>query len=140
MSFQAYLDNIKTKTGKSADDFIVLAKTKGLLDPKVKAGEIVDWLKKEYELGHGHSMAIYAVFKTYLENSSKAKKDKEGVFSFLAQPAQRALESAGITTLKQLSKITEDELNGLHGIGKNATVQLKDLLSKNRLSLAKSKK
>lgn len=68
MSFQAYLDNIKTKTGKTGDDFKKLAEKKkflqnGELDPKVKAGEIVNWLKEEYELGHGHAMAIFAYFK-----------------------------------------------------------------------------
>ena len=35
----------------------------GQLKPKVKAGEIVDWLKEEFELGHGHAMAIYALLK-----------------------------------------------------------------------------
>ena len=30
MSFQAYLDNIKSKTGKSADDFRAMARQKGL--------------------------------------------------------------------------------------------------------------
>ncbi|MEQ1837368.1 MAG: DUF4287 domain-containing protein [Candidatus Nitrotoga sp.] len=29
----------------------------------MKAGDLVDWLKQEYDLGHGHSMAIWAVFK-----------------------------------------------------------------------------
>jgi hypothetical protein len=28
----------------------------------VKAGDLVTWLKEEYELGHGHCMAIWAVF------------------------------------------------------------------------------
>lgn len=68
MSFQAYLDNIKAKTGKSPEDFKKLATKKGFLEngklkPTVKAGEIVAWLKKDFELGHGHAMAIYAVFK-----------------------------------------------------------------------------
>ena len=63
MSFQAYLDNIKTKTGKSPEDFKKLAEKKGLLKPDVKAGEIVAWLKKDFNLGHGHAMAIYTVFK-----------------------------------------------------------------------------
>lgn len=67
MSFQAYLDNIKAKTGKGPDDFKKLAEAKGFmqkgkLDPKVKAGEIVAWLKEDFELGHGHAMAIYALF------------------------------------------------------------------------------
>ena len=68
MSFKAYLDNIKAKTGKSPEDFKKLAEKKGFLqkgklNPEVKAGQIVDWLKKDFELGHGHSMAIYALFK-----------------------------------------------------------------------------
>ena len=63
MSFQAYIDNIKSKTGKTPADFKKLAEKKGLLKPGVKAGEIVAWLKKDFELGHGHAMAIYATFK-----------------------------------------------------------------------------
>jgi hypothetical protein len=63
MSFQAYIDNIKAKTGLSPGDFKNLAKKKGLLEPSVKAMQIVAWLKKDFGLGHGHAMAIYATFK-----------------------------------------------------------------------------
>jgi len=63
MSFQAYLDNIKAKTGKSPYDFKKLADKKGLLKEGVKAGAIVKWLKEDFYLGHGHAMAIYACFK-----------------------------------------------------------------------------
>jgi len=68
MSFQAYINNIKEKTGKGPDDFKKLAEKKGFikngqLKPGMKAGEIVTWLKKEFDLGHGHSMAIYALLK-----------------------------------------------------------------------------
>lgn len=68
MSFQAYIDNIKAKTGKSPEDFKKLAQDKGFiidgsLNPKTKATEITNWLKEEFELGHGHAMAIYATFK-----------------------------------------------------------------------------
>jgi len=63
MSFQEYLDNIKTKTGKTPEQFKKIAEKKGLLKPGVKAGEIVAWLKEDFELGHGHAMAIYAWFK-----------------------------------------------------------------------------
>jgi len=68
MSFQAYLDNIKAKTGNSAEDFKKLADKKrftekGKMKPVVKAGEIVKWLKEDFDRGHGHAMAIYAVFK-----------------------------------------------------------------------------
>ena len=68
MSFQAYIDNIKAKTGKTPEDFKRLATKKGFLKngdlmPEVKAGEIVKWLKEDFSLGHGHAMAIYATFK-----------------------------------------------------------------------------
>ena len=68
MSFQAYIDNIRAKTGKSPEDFKKLAEKKGFLvkgklKEGVKAGEIVNWLKEDFELGHGHAMAIFAVFK-----------------------------------------------------------------------------
>jgi hypothetical protein len=68
MSFQAYLDNIKAKTGKTPADFKKLAEQKGFLNKGklvegVKAGQIVAWLKEDFDLGHGHAMAIYAVFK-----------------------------------------------------------------------------
>ena len=68
MTFQAYIDNIKAKTGKTPADFKKLAEAKGFiangqLVKTVKATEITNWLKVEFELGHGHAMAIYATFK-----------------------------------------------------------------------------
>lgn len=68
MSFLAYIENIKTKTGKGPDEFRKLAEDKGFLQNGqikngIKAGEIVDWLKNDFNLGHGHAMAIYALFK-----------------------------------------------------------------------------
>jgi len=68
MSFQAYIDNIEKKTGKTPADFKKLAEAKGFIKdnalvPSVKATEITNWLKQEFDLGHGHAMAIYATFK-----------------------------------------------------------------------------
>jgi len=63
MSFQAYLDNIKAKTGKTPENFKSLAVKARVYRKDMKAGELVTWLKKEFGLGHGHAMAIWAVFK-----------------------------------------------------------------------------
>jgi hypothetical protein len=66
MSFQAYLDNIQTKTGQSPDDFRAMAESKGFTEGgvmRVKAGEVVTWLKADYGLGHGHAMAIVCLLK-----------------------------------------------------------------------------
>ena len=73
MSFQAYLDNIKAKTGKTPEDFKKQLAKEKLLDPAMKASDLVRWLKNKFDLGHGHSMAIWAVFKSkgWVENSSK---------------------------------------------------------------------
>lgn len=60
MSFQAYLDNVAAKTGKTPEEFRALAAARGLMPPAVKATQVTDWLKVEYGLGHGHAMAIYA--------------------------------------------------------------------------------
>lgn len=62
MSFQAYLDNVEAKTGKTPNEFISLAKEKGF-GPDTKAGEIVSWLKQDFDLGHGHAMAMAHVIK-----------------------------------------------------------------------------
>ena len=63
MSFQAYLDNIKAKTGKPPAQLRTLAAKAGVYSPDMKASELVTWLKKEFNLGQGHSMAIWKVFK-----------------------------------------------------------------------------
>jgi hypothetical protein len=62
MSFQAYLDNIETKTGKTPADFIALANKKGF-GPTTKAMEIIAWLKEDFDLGRGHAMALVHVIK-----------------------------------------------------------------------------
>ena len=63
MSFQAYLDNIEKQTGVSPEGFIKLATEKGLTKPGTKATAITDWLKADYQLGHGHAMAIVKLLK-----------------------------------------------------------------------------
>ncbi len=63
MSFQAYIDNIYTKTGMKPEDFLKAAKEKGMTGSNVKVMQIVDWLKADYGLGHGHAMAIVLTFR-----------------------------------------------------------------------------
>ncbi len=63
MSFQAYLDNIEDKTGKTPDQFIAMAEKKGFTDKSTKAGVILAWLKEDFDLGRGHGMALVHVIK-----------------------------------------------------------------------------
>jgi Domain of unknown function (DUF4287)/Domain of unknown function (DUF5655) len=70
MSFQAYLDTVKAKTGKTPADFASLANEKGL----TKHGELVAWLKNDFELGHGHANAIVSVL---LKSETRAANPDE---------------------------------------------------------------
>ena len=47
MSFQAYLDNVRAKTGKTPEDLRALAEKAGVFSPEMKAGDLVAWLKKD---------------------------------------------------------------------------------------------
>jgi hypothetical protein len=76
MSFQSYLTNIKAKTGNGPDDFRRLADEKGFsmdgkLSGQVKASEVVAWLKDDFDLGHGHAMAIYALLTGSKDENSE---------------------------------------------------------------------
>ncbi len=57
----------------------------------------------------------------------------------LSAPAHRALASAGVQSLKQLTKFTEKEIKELHGIGPNAMNELRRALKSKGLSFAKEK-
>lgn len=60
MSFQAYLDNVETKTGLTPRQLVELAQEQGF-GPGSKATPVATWLKETYGLGHGHAMAVVHV-------------------------------------------------------------------------------
>ena len=66
MTYKAYIDNIKAKTGKTPEDFRKMAKEKGL----VKYAELLKWLKTDCGLGHGHANAIIL----YIQDPQLAKR------------------------------------------------------------------
>jgi Domain of unknown function (DUF4287) len=66
VTYKAYIDNIQAKTGKSPEDYRKMAAEKGL----VKYGELLNWLKKDCGLGHGHANAIIL----YIQDPVLAKK------------------------------------------------------------------
>jgi hypothetical protein len=96
MTFQAYLDTIKEKTGMTPDDFVKLAEERGLLvgatkgrdtnggDKKggeIKAGPIIAWLDADYGLGRGHAMALVSVFRGRLDGQPKLNDRLEKFFA-----------------------------------------------------------
>lgn len=76
-AFQSYLENIKAKTGKTPEDFRALAQKKGL----TKHGEIIAWLKQDFELGHGHANAVAAVLLKSDSHKASPKTKLEKLFS-----------------------------------------------------------
>jgi hypothetical protein len=77
MSFQAYLDNIQAKTGKRPEEIVGLVRTQGLLKP----AEVIAWLKSEFGLGHGHSMAIVALLRSEGQPARSADDKVAAYFS-----------------------------------------------------------
>lgn len=66
MTYKAYIDNIKAKTGKDPEYYLASARKKG----PTKHSELLSWLKTDMGLGHGHASAI--VF--YIRDPKWAKK------------------------------------------------------------------
>ena len=100
MSFQAYLDTVYSKTGKTVAGFALLAQQQGL----TKHGELVAWLKNDFALGHGHANAVVAVL---LKSESRAAPMDDKIGKLFAgkkaiwQPACAAL-------LKQVKGFSDD--------------------------------
>ncbi|MFD1824482.1 MULTISPECIES: DUF4287 domain-containing protein [Mumia] len=71
MSFQAYLDTIEKKTGKTPHELVDEARDRGFAEPSAKAGQVVAWLDEEYGVGRGHAMALWRVIRNGPKISSK---------------------------------------------------------------------
>ena len=63
MTFEAYITNIRAKTGKDPKDFYDEAVRQGVLHSGTRTMEFVAWLKAGSGLGHGHAMAVWEAFK-----------------------------------------------------------------------------
>ena len=151
MSFQAYLDNIEEKTGKTPKEFIAEAKKKKLTESK----DIITWLKNDYGLGLGHARALDYVIRRgpnfEVRQTTGPHRDASGTLKLdgkktsndlppkLGAPAERALADAGIKNLKQLTKFSEAEIKQLHGVGPNALGKLRQALADQGLSFKEKK-
>lgn len=71
-------------------------------------------------------------------SASTTSKTRTVLVSGISAPAQRALEAAGIRTLKGLSKWTDVQLLKLHGIGPKAIPIIRDVLRASGLDLKKT--
>ena len=71
MTYKAYIDNIKAKTGKDPEYYLAAAKEKGL----TKHSELLSWLKTDMGLGHGHANAIILYIKDPEGAKNKIRED-----------------------------------------------------------------
>lgn len=151
MSFQAYLDNIEEKTGKTPNEFIAEAKQKDLTAHK----DIIAWLKQDYGLGLGHARALAYVIQHgpqfevrqttglhrdasgTLKLDGKASKKQEGDLPKIGRPATQALAAIGIQRLEQLTRFSEKEILQLHGMGPKALGILRQALGDRGLAFKK---
>jgi hypothetical protein len=67
----------------------------------------------------------------------REREPEDGFLSVISAPARRALENKGISSLKQVSKYSEDEILSLHGMGPHSIPKLKSELEKAYLSFQK---
>jgi DNA-directed RNA polymerase alpha subunit len=67
----------------------------------------------------------------------RERNPQDGFLAVLSAPARRALENAGIKTLKQLAKFSEAEILQLHGMGPSSIPKLISALKEKGLSFKK---
>jgi hypothetical protein len=63
VTFQAYLDAVRAKSGKTPEQLKAQAEKSGVYQSDMKATALIEWLQSEYGLGRGHSMSVWAVWK-----------------------------------------------------------------------------
>jgi hypothetical protein len=71
LTYKAYIDNIREKTGKSPEDYRKMAAEKGL----TKHSDLLKWLKTECGLGHGHANALILYIKDPALGKKKIAED-----------------------------------------------------------------
>ena len=76
-----------------------------------------------------HSCTATIVWTVIILKIMATSKTKNEFVPGIGAPATRALQNAGIDSLKKLSTYTEKEILKLHGVGKTAIPKLKKALS-----------
>jgi hypothetical protein len=66
VTYKAYIDNIRAKTGRDPESYRTEASKLGL----TQYGELLKWLKSDCGLGHGHANAIIL----YIQHPELAKR------------------------------------------------------------------
>jgi len=125
MTFQAYLDTIKKKTGLDPADFVRIAEEKGILGPQLTATQVYEWLDADYGLGRGHAMAIFSILKPD-EGRHEKTADPVGTYFTGTKEKWRPLFDDLLAQLEDFGEVgiapTNTYLSLLKGTGKFAVV------------------
>ena len=123
MTFQAYLDAVKARTGLTPEDFARLAADRGFS----KSGQYVAWLKADHGLGHGHAMAIAAAILKGDQMRAPAADRLDALFTGAKAPwretADRLVEAAKGFGADVTASPNTTYINLNRGRGKFAIVQ-----------------
>jgi Domain of unknown function (DUF4287) len=83
-TFKAYMENIKTKSGKGPEDFWKLAVKKGYVKHGKmvgKHGELLEWLKSDIGLGHVHANFIILYLRLRAEDPDVSAQGRKWAHS-----------------------------------------------------------
>jgi Domain of unknown function (DUF4287) len=70
MSYQAYLDAIERKTGRTPAELLEEAREQGF-GATTRAADFTAWMADTHGVGRGHAMALYGVLKNGARISDK---------------------------------------------------------------------
>lgn len=107
--------------------------TKEIMDFKNSKGAIQFPLGEKLPKALITKIVKFRVKEVELKFKGTLLKDESNFLQKLGAPAERALKSAGITTLKKLSKHSKKEILKLHGVGKSAIPKLEKALMEKKL-------
>lgn len=126
MTFQAYIDTIKQKTGLDPADFVRLATEKGI-SGDTKPMEIVNWLATDYGLGRGHAMALVHIIKDVDRGGRRSADERLDKLFSGGKAVWRPIFEALLDTLQGFGDVgtaaTDTYVSLLRGKGKFAIVQ-----------------
>ena len=95
--------------------------------------------KRTCSKGHVYfkSSVLIAIGGSTCPVCEQLKKQKDGWMAGLSAPARRALTNKHITSVKQLSRISEKEILQLHGMGPSSIPLLRAALKEEQLAFKK---
>lgn len=67
MDFDTYMAGVETRTGKNWREIVEIAKQNGFTKKGTTATMLKDYLKAEFDIGHGHAMGIWRHLKPVVE-------------------------------------------------------------------------